>query len=145
MRKIAFPAAVFAALAFAGTATAHDDVLPLSIPDALAIPAAQQKLDGSVKFYFGKSDHPAVLSDIGQTAVDAHTNANKGDFEACSWVFLSALIHLQQNAHKAGANAVINIDSYYKEEDVSSETTVPCHKGYIVAAISLKGELVKIP
>jgi hypothetical protein len=145
MRKTALIAAALAMLAFTGTATAHDDVLPLSIPDALAIPAAQQKLDGSVKFYFGKSAHPAVLSELGPTVADAHTNANKDDFAACSWVFLSALILLQNNAHAAGANAVINIDSYYKQVDVSSETTVPCHKGFFVAGISLKGDLVKIP
>jgi uncharacterized protein YbjQ (UPF0145 family) len=55
---------------------------------------------------------------------------------------LSALLEFQKRAQAMGADAVINIHSYYKKEDVSSETEIPCHKGFVVAGLTLRGEVV---
>jgi hypothetical protein len=43
-----------------------------------------------------------------------------------------------------GANAVINIISYYKNVEVSSTTEFECHEGSGYMAVALKGDFVKM-
>jgi len=132
-------------MASASSAFARDKVFELPIEKALATPDAQSKLDGTVKFYFGDSAHPSVVKKFGSYVTNKKTNGfAKGDMKACSWVFLSALLRLQERAHALGANAVINIHSYYKKNDVSSETSIQCHKGFLITGIALKGDFVKL-
>lgn len=123
---------------------ARDDVVMLSISDGLSLPDAQAKLDGSVKFYFGNSSHPAVIKSLGDYIANEKTNSlGKSSVKACGWAFLSALLSFQARAKELGANAVINIHSYYKREDVSSETQVQCHSGFMVTGVALKGDFVR--
>lgn len=125
--------------------SAGDDVYMLSIGDALATPDAKDRLDGSVRFFFGDTSHPAVERTLGKFVTNQKTNGlAKSDMKACSWVFLSGLLEFQQKAHELGANAVINIHSYYKKEDISNETQIPCHKGFLIAGIALRGDFVKV-
>jgi hypothetical protein len=42
-----------------------------------------------------------------------------------------------------GANAVVNIASYYKNDTLSSATEFECHAG-VSAHVMLKGDLAKI-
>jgi uncharacterized protein YbjQ (UPF0145 family) len=51
---------------------------------------------------------------------------------------------LQGRARKLGANAVINIYSYYDKQDISNDTHVPCHSGAIMAGVALMGEFVTL-
>ncbi len=104
-----------------------------------------ERLDGTVKFFFGQAPHPDVLRRFGDYVANEKTNAvGKTDLGECAWVFQSALLSLQKRAHALGANAVINIHSFYKKEDVSSETEIPCHTGFLMAGIALKGDLVTV-
>lgn len=62
------PALLFIALAVVGMsqqAFARDDRLMFPINDALATPAAQEKLQG-IDFYFGNQKHPKILKDFGE-------------------------------------------------------------------------------
>lgn len=134
---------LFAATAL--PAQARDDIFKLPIADALASPQAQGKLDGSVQFYFGESKHPAVKQKFGDFVSNKKTNGfNKSDLESCTWSFLSALIQFQDRAHQLGANAVVNIHSYYKKVDVSSETEIECHTGALISGVTLKGDFVSV-
>jgi hypothetical protein len=111
----------------------------------MASPPAHEKLDGSVRFYFGDTPHPAVEHRFGDYVTNQKTSSFlKSDARACNWVFVSALIELQKRANALGANAVVNIHSYYKKEDFSSTTEVPCHAGGMIAGIALKGDFVKV-
>jgi uncharacterized protein YbjQ (UPF0145 family) len=126
-------------------AGARDSVTEMSIADALATPDAQQKLDGSVKFFFGETAHPAVLHSFGNFVANDKTNAvNKSSARACEWAFLSALLQFQSRAAKLGANAVVDIHSYYKKEDVSSTTSIQCHDGFLLTGVALRGNFVTI-
>lgn len=74
------------------------------------------RLDGSVKFYLA-GNKPAGNVKVVKSGVTTSqkTNAfNKSDEGACSWALQSALIRLQNSAKAAGANAVINLASNYK-------------------------------
>jgi hypothetical protein len=43
-----------------------------------------------------------------------------------------------------GANAVVNIISYYRKVPMSSDTQYECHAGTLMAGVALKGDFVKI-
>lgn len=103
------------------------------------------KLNSDVALYFGKQSHPAVAKKLGEYPTNKKTNGfNKSDSEACEWVMLSALLSLQERAVREGGNAVVNIRSYYKKDEVSSETEYECHNGAFVAGVALIGEVVKL-
>jgi uncharacterized protein YbjQ (UPF0145 family) len=57
---------------------------------------------------------------------------------------LSALITLQERAHTEGGNAVINIKSFYKKQEVSYDKEFECHVGTFVSGVALKGDVVKL-
>jgi uncharacterized protein YbjQ (UPF0145 family) len=125
-------------------AQARDDKLLLPIADAMNAPETQEKLDSSIKYYFGHQKTPKVLKKLGTDASNKKTNAfGKADEKACQWAFLSAMLSLEQRAKELGANAVINIVSNYKKVEMSSETEYECHAGAIMAGVALKGDFVK--
>ena len=102
-------------------------------------------LDGSVSFYFGDSEHPEVLEKMGSVQSNKKTNAfNKTDAEACEWAFLGAMKALQARAKQAGANAVINIKSNYRNKEVSDNNLFECGAGSLMAGTAVKGTLAKI-
>jgi uncharacterized protein YbjQ (UPF0145 family) len=151
MRKILSRLGLVASVLFASQAAlvaptqASDDLVLLSISDAMATPDVQEKLDGSVKFYFGPSSHPPIEHKFGDLVTNEKTNSlGKSVTKACQWAFLSALLKFQDRAKVLGANAVVNIDSYYKREDVPSDSQIQCHHGFLITGVALKGDFVKI-
>ena len=126
-------------------AQARDTKYLLPIAVALEIKDAKARLDGSVKFFFGNQEPPKVLAKLSTDVTNLKTNAvGKSDEKACNWVFLSAMLALEKRAKQLGANAVINIVSYYKKEVMSSATEFECHAGAVIAGVALRGEFVKI-
>ncbi|MGA9526290.1 MAG: excinuclease ATPase subunit [Myxococcaceae bacterium] len=133
------------AVTFATPALARDTVYKIPLADVLAMPEAKQKLDGSVKFFLAGAKTPKVLETRGTEIVNKKTNAaNKTDEFACKWAALSALIDLQQAAKRNGANAVVEISSYYKRTEWKHATDFECHAGTFVAGVALKGDFVRI-
>jgi uncharacterized protein YbjQ (UPF0145 family) len=129
----------------AGAASARDTAQLLSIADGLETKGSKETLDGSVKFFFGDQQHPKILTKIASDFSNRKTNAfGKSDEVACQWAFMSVLLALQKRAHELGANAVVNIVSYYKKNEYSSETDYECHAGGLMAGVALKGDFVKI-
>jgi len=128
-----------------GPAAARDTKHILPIAEAMATKDAGEKLDGSVKFFFRKQEHPKVVTKLGTDVSNRKTNAfAKSDEKACNWAFLSAMIALERRAKQLGANAVVNIVSYYQKVEMSSTTDFECHAGAVVAGVALKGEFVRI-
>jgi uncharacterized protein YbjQ (UPF0145 family) len=126
-------------------AQARDTKYLLPIAAALEVQDAKNRLDGSVKFFFGNQETPKVLAKLSTDVTNLKTNAvGKSDEKACNWVFLSALLALEKRAKQLGANAVINIVSYYKKEVMSSATEFECHAGAVIAGVALRGEFVKV-
>ena len=126
-------------------AHARDDKLMLPIKEAKALGMEKGKLDPNIPLYFGTTAHPAVQKKFGTFVSNKKTNAvGKSDEYACQWVFLSAAISLQERAKAEGGNAVINIKSYYKKNEFSSNTEFECHAGNIMAGVALRGTVVKI-
>ncbi len=98
-----------------------------------------------VALYFGNQKHPKIVEDLGVFATNKKTNAfGKSDRVACDWVFLSALIQLQERALLQGGNAVVNIKSNYKNVEVVNDDEYRCGAGNVMAGVALIGTVVKI-
>ena len=111
------------------------------------MPEAKSKLDGSVRYFLEGQPTPQVISRFGVTVSNPKTNgANKGDRQACKWAALSALVNFQAAAREQGqgANAVVDMVSYYKKVVKSSATDIECHAGAIIVGVALKGTFAKI-
>lgn len=142
MKKTILAALLFSA---AFSAAAADNMVKLSIADAMEANGAQDRLGDSVKFYFADQPTPKVLKRISSDKTSVRTNAfNKTAETACNWVFLSAMLNLQKRAIAVGANAVVNIVSNIKNKEMASQTEFECAEGALMANVVLKGDFVTI-
>lgn len=132
-------------LLVAPEAFSRDSKLMFSIDEAMQSADFKERLDPNIRLYFGTQKHSKTLKSYGNFTTNKKTNAfGKSDGEACRWVFLSALLTLQERAKTEGGNAVVNIVSYYKKEKNSSNTEFECHAGAIMAGAALNGDVVKL-
>ncbi|TWG81822.1 hypothetical protein L602_000400001410 [Cupriavidus gilardii J11] len=147
MKIASFVLAAMAASAvlMSAPASARDTKYLLPFQDVLDMPEAKEKLDGSVRFYLAGMKTPKVLERNGDDVSNRKTNGvGKSDEEACRWAALSALIAFQETARTKGANAVVDIVSYYKKNEFSSASEYECHAGAIVVGVALKGNYAKV-
>lgn len=133
-------------LLLAAPALARDTRHELPLQEVIESPMAKQEgLDGSVRFYLAGQAHPPILQSMSEDVTNKKTNGvNKSDQEACRWVALSALLQLQNTAKSLGANAVIDIVSYYRKNEFSSPSDYECHSGALMSGVALKGRYAKI-
>ncbi len=145
MKHLAIAAAL-AILAFAPQADARNTRHELPLQELLNSPKAREAgIDGSVRFYLRGAPHPAVSSRMGEDIGNRKTNAaNKSDVEACNWVALSVLKAFQDKAKAMGANAVVDVTSYYKRREFASPVNYECYAGAIMAGVALKGTYARI-
>jgi len=145
MRRLTLALATVLTLAIAPAADARDTRQHFDIATALAAGKADGTLDGSVQFHFKGSPAPRVSERLGPANTNRKTNAfGKSDGKACQWVFLGTLKALQQAAKERGANAVIDIESNYKNQAFSSATQYECGAGGLMAGVALKGVYAKV-
>lgn len=126
-------------------AHAADELVLIDVPEAMATPEYQKQLDQSIGFYFGETPHPEVQHTYGNFITNKKTNAfMKEAGVACRHVLLSALLALQNQAKSLGGNAVINIKSYFKRNEASRDDSAECYKGFLMAGVALKGDVVRL-
>ncbi|MEL1264388.1 excinuclease ATPase subunit [Pseudoxanthomonas putridarboris] len=127
-------------------AVAADTRLELPLQELIDSPQAKAAgIDGSVRFYLAGQSHPAVASRMGEDVSNKKTNGvGKSDVESCNWVALSVLKAFQEKAKSMGANAVIDITSYFKKNEFRSATNYECHAGNIMSGVALKGTYAKL-
>lgn len=132
-------------LLVSSTAFARDDRNRYSIADAMNSATFKAKLDRGYTFKFGNQSHGPVAKRFGEFTSNKKTNAfNKSDQAACEWAFLNAMLSFQDRITKEGGNAVINIRSFYKNNEFSSATEYECGNGAIMAGVTFKGEVVTL-
>lgn len=128
-----------------GEALARDDISDYSLDEVFSLAQVKDTLGKSVRFYFGKQAHGEIEKNLGETSTSRKTNAfNKTDKEACQWAFLSAMLALRDKAVRDGGNAIIDIQSNYRDRRVSSDTTFQCGAGGFVAGVAFVGTVVKL-
>ncbi|MDZ4381292.1 MAG: hypothetical protein U0942_08135 [Parvibaculum sp.] len=117
----------------------------MPVKPALETPDAKQKLDGSVSFYFGDTPHPPILENYGEVVSNKRTNAfAKSNAETCQRVVLSNFIEFQERAKALGGNAVVNVTSYFRRNEVRDDDRYECHVGFLMSGVALKGDVVKL-
>lgn len=129
------------------TGLAHGRNVELIVPiaDALAASDIKDRPTGAVKFYFAEEKAPNVAKNLGSYLAAPRTGASgKSDQRACHEAFLWTLLNLEDRALRAGANAVVNIVSYYKRKERSSVAEFECHVGNVIVTVWLKGDLVRL-
>lgn len=134
-----------AAMVFSTAAMSRDTKHLLPLDQALNTADAKEKLNAGIKFYFAGQKTPKVGRSMIEVVTNKKTNAfGKSDEDACNWVFLSAMIALQDRAVREGGDAVVDIVSYYKKDEMKSASEYECHAGGIMAGVALKGRIVKL-
>ena len=106
MRRLAalFFAVAGLALVPAVPGQARDDRLRMPLAEALGTADAKAKIDPAIRLYFGSQGHPKPVQSFGTATANRKTNFfNKSDEEGCAWVFLSAVLSLQERARRLGA------------------------------------------
>jgi hypothetical protein len=145
MRMKRMPTVMFGAMLVISVAQARDTHLKLPIKDAMATADYQAKVDQNIKLFFGAQEHPKPAQSFGTIKTNKKTNFfNKSDKEGCEWVFLSAILALQNAARERGGDAVINIKSNYKNVEFTSETEYECGAGAVTGGVAFVGEIVKL-
>jgi uncharacterized protein YbjQ (UPF0145 family) len=137
-------AAWLAVLALAPSVLARSDFTDLPAQAAADSALGKERLL-DVPFFLTGQKHPAVKKELGEFKTNKRTNAfGKSDEEACQVAFLSAIIALQERARKEGGNAVVDIKSVTKNNDLASATQYRCVVGAVVANVALTGKVVEL-
>ncbi len=125
---------------------ARESVLHYPLRDVIDMPEAKGQLDGSVKFYLAGQKTPRILNRMSSGVSNKKTNSvGKSEEFGCRWAALAALVSLQESAKRLGANAVVDIVSYYKKVETKSPTKYECHSGNIIAGVTFRGTYAKVP
>lgn len=133
-----------AAVAVAGVAQARNDALMFPLADVVKLGRETGKLDGSVSFYLSGAKTPSIKARYGEDVANKKTNGAKADVTACQWAALSALIAFQNSAKQRGANAVVDMHSFYKRKTLRHPTSYECHAGTFVTGVTLKGTYARV-
>jgi hypothetical protein len=145
MRMKTMLTVMFGTILVISAVQARDTHLKLPLKDAMATADYQAKADPNIKLYFGAQEHPKPAQSFGTIKTNKKTNFfNKSDKEGCEWVFISAIVALQDAAKQRGGNAVINIKSNYKNVEFVSETEYECGAGAVTGGVAFIGEIVKL-
>jgi hypothetical protein len=117
-----------------------------TIADALVSQDIPEKLDGSVKFFFGTEKTPKPIKTIrNDTITRKETLRGSSNVKACNLAFIAALKVFEKRAKELGANAVVNIASHYKRSnELASSTHFECHEGSGYMAVALRGDFVTL-
>lgn len=143
MNKMKIAVAVVLSSTIAAVAWARTTFHDLSVAEAKQSSQSGQLRD--VPFYMAGEAHPKVAKDLGEFTSNRRTNAfNKSDVDACHIAFLSAIIALQERAKDLGGDAVIDIQSTTRHNDLTSATEYRCAAGNVVANVVLTGHAVKL-
>jgi hypothetical protein len=137
-----------------GLSFAADKIVHFPFQNAIDAATKAGKLDGTVKFYFAGNTPNGQVTAMDKRVMDnvvmddveisRKTNAfGKKDQTSCDWVLQSVLISMQDQAKKAGANAVVDIVSNYGNEYRDSQN-YECHVGFLMSGVILKGKLAKV-
>jgi uncharacterized protein YbjQ (UPF0145 family) len=142
--------AVFMLIAFAvtslnaGMATARETDHKFPVQHALDSAVAKKKLL-DVPFFMVGQKHDKAVKDLGVfKSSKTSSGFSKSDQDGCDQAFLSAIISLQERAKKEGGDAVVDIKSVTKGNNMESDTEYGCLAGALVIRVSLEGHVVKL-
>lgn len=142
IRRILFTGLV--ALTLVARAEARNDAYMLHNADVVNDPAFKQ-LGSNVAFYFANQMAPKVAQNLGDYVGNKIAKIRgESDEQWCKEAAIGALSELRDEAAKRGGNAVINIHSAWKGNQIADKTMYECHAGGTGGHVSLQGTIVKL-
>lgn len=124
-------------------ASAKDAFVDLPVEGAAKAADASARSD--VPYFMAGQEHPAVAKTLGEFTSNRSTNGTfKSNEASCSRAFLSAVISLQDRAKAEGGNAVIDIKSITKHNDLVSATQFRCAAGTFAVNVALTGTIATL-
>ena len=127
-------------------AQAKDEQRLFDLAFVMGSPEARERFDDTIRFYWSGQASPAPLQTFKIHTSERKTfSPTRTEREACDQSFVEALAALRDAARAAGANAVVDIKSLYKNREFRSSTEYECRLGYFAAGVTLEGTLVKLP
>lgn len=133
------------ACALSPAAHARDDQRLFDLATVLASAESRDRFDDTVRFFWSGENAPAP-----EQAFAIHTSERRTflptrtEREACDQSFIEALAALRDAAKVAGADAVVEIKSLYKNREFRSATQYECRLSYFAATVTLEGRLVRL-
>lgn len=144
MKKVTIPV-LLALLMLGSPAHARNEVMHLSWSQLIESPDARAKLDPQVHLYLAGQKTPPVLERLDTDTSNKKTRSlGRDTVLGCQRAALSALLSLQASAKKRGANAVVDIISYYDKVPFRSATEYECHDGAMITGVVLQGTYAKV-
>lgn len=144
---IAITAAVLAAALPAASLAANDKptdkVYDQELARALNDPEVLAQVGSDVKFYFG-STPDGVVRTLGRSRSHKKSRASRGVEGSCSRAFGNTLAAMAKQARSKGANAIVNIRSFWGGYPTSSTTSYKCGMGSSTSGVALVGELAVV-
>lgn len=134
------------AVASCASGAARDEHIRLPIQPALEKGHSYRtKVEYDVRLFFGDEKALRVAKSMGTFSANTKSNlVGKSNQEACDIAFISALADLQQHARREGGNAVINIKSIYRGENLGSANEYVCGVGTVLVGVTLEGTAVRL-
>ena len=127
-------------------AHAKDEQRLFDLASVMGSAEARERFDDTIRFYWSGQAAPAPLQTFKIHTSERKTfSPTRTEREACDQSFVEALAALRDAARAAGANAVVEIKSLYKNREFRSPTEYECRLGYFAAGVTLEGTLVKLP
>jgi len=148
MKKSLFALSVAVAVAIPGVCqAARDTQLFFDFHRVEREALADGALDGTVRFYLKGEHVPGKIVQRFSEAVSnkksgnaGTTGAGKGPDEGrCDWALRSVLISFQDNAKRNGANAVVDMVSYYNRIVYQDPKQYECHAGRMMVGVAMRG------
>jgi hypothetical protein len=133
MKKL-FPLWIFLLLiALSSNTYARGKVYKLSIRSALNDSRSNERVNHHIKLHFKDRHHKGRLL----TTTKKTMNFGRSVQAACNRAFLSAIIALQNKAHRS----VVDIYSYRFKHKYSSSSKYICERGRMMTAVTLRGRV----
>ena len=104
-----------------------------------------QQFAPGVALYFGDQPHPAVATKLGEVTKSSHpARKTATEVEICNATLADALSQLANAAHDRGANAVINIKTWFHSTVSNDANNYTCGVSGVSAGLHVSGELVTV-
>jgi hypothetical protein len=122
-----------------------DDLANMDIKTAMdSMPDKVKTKLGNFKYVFGKNTVPVMSATENEVRVVGRTNAVfKNNLDSCNLAFYNALIKLKTEAEAGSATGVANIQSNWKDDITSSNTTFVCATGLLMSGVAFTGTAIK--
>jgi uncharacterized protein YbjQ (UPF0145 family) len=120
-----------------------DKVYDQELARALNDPEVMAQVGADVKFYFGATPD-GVVQTLGRSRSHKKSRASRGVEGACARALGNTLAAMARQARGKGANAIVNIRSFWGGYPTSSATSYKCGIGSSTSGVALVGEMALV-